>query len=104
VPSLDWELKDGDIAHIKLYQFTEKASGDFKAAAVDIINSPAKAIILDLRNNPGGYLSVAQDIAGWFLKKGEIITRESFGERYSRRPNTNPPVRRCWKISRRGDY
>jgi len=80
VPSLDWELKDGDIAHIKLYQFTEKASGDFKAAAIDIINSPAKAIVLDLRNNPGGYLSVAQDIAGWFVKKGDVITRESFGE------------------------
>lgn len=80
VPSLKWEIKDGDIAHIQFYQFTEKASQDFKAAAVDIINSPAKAIVLDLRNNPGGYLSVAQDIAGWFLEKGQVVTRENFGE------------------------
>jgi carboxyl-terminal processing protease len=81
VPSLKWEIKDGDIAYIQLYQFTEKAGVDFRAAAVDIINSPAKAIVLDLRNNPGGYLSVAQDIAGWFLKKGQIVTRENFGEK-----------------------
>lgn len=79
VPSLEWEIKNGDIAHIQLYQFTEKASNDFKAAAVDIINSPAKRIVLDVRNNPGGYLSVSQDIAGWFLKKGQVVTHESSG-------------------------
>jgi carboxyl-terminal processing protease len=77
VPSLKWEIKEGDIAYIQLFQFTEKASNDFKAAAVDIINSPAKRIILDLRNNPGGYLSVSQDIAGWFLKKGQVVTHET---------------------------
>jgi len=37
-------------------------------------------IILDLRNNPGGYLNVAQDIAGWFLEKGQLITIEDMGE------------------------
>lgn len=77
VPSLKWEIKENDIAHIQLYQFTEAAVKDFKAAAVDIINSPARRIVLDLRNNPGGYLSVSQDIAGWFLKRGLIVTRES---------------------------
>ena len=76
VPSLKWEIKNGDVAYIQLYQFTEKASNDFKAAAVDIINSPAKRIVLDVRNNPGGYLSVSQDIAGWFLKKGQVVTHE----------------------------
>ena len=80
VPSLKWEIKDGDIAYIQLYQFTEKATQDFRAAAVDIINSPAKRVVLDLRNNPGGYLTVSQDIAGWFLKKGQLVTRESMGE------------------------
>ena len=80
VPSLKWEIKDGDVAYVQLYQFTEKASNDFKAAAVDIVNSPAKRIVLDVRNNPGGYLSVAQDIAGWFLKKGETVTHENSGD------------------------
>jgi carboxyl-terminal processing protease len=79
VPSLKWELKD-DIAYIKLYQFSEKASVDFRLAAVEILASPSKKIIIDLRNNPGGYLEVAQDIAGWFLEKGEIVVVEDFGE------------------------
>jgi len=35
---------------------------------------------LDLRNNPGGYLEVAQDITGWFLEKGKIVAIEDFGQ------------------------
>jgi carboxyl-terminal processing protease len=80
VPSLKWELKNNDIAYIKLYHFTEKAGWDFNKAAIEILNSPAKKIILDLRNNPGGYLEVAQDIAGWFLERGQVVVIEDFGE------------------------
>lgn len=79
IPSLKWELKEDDIAYIKLYQFSEKAGLDFREAAVKILQSPAKKIILDLRNNPGGYLEIAQDIAGWFLERGEVVVIEDFG-------------------------
>jgi len=80
VPSLEWELKEGDIAYIELYQFSEKASYDFQMTAIEILNTPAKKIILDLRNNPGGYLEVAQDIAGWFLERDKLVVIEDFGE------------------------
>ncbi len=80
VPSLKLEFKDDNIAYIRLYQFSEKASFDFSKAAIEILKSPAQKIILDLRNNPGGYLEVAQDIAGWFLEREEIVTIEDFGE------------------------
>jgi len=83
VPSLKWELRDisggEQIAYIKIYQFSERASFDFAGAAWEILNSPAKKIILDLRNNPGGYLEIAQDIAGWFLERGQIVVIEDFG-------------------------
>jgi len=90
IPSLEWRLisskdgkpsNNGDIAYIELYQFSEKTHSDFKKAAADILNSSAKKIILDLRNNPGGYLEVAQNIAGWFLKKGQIVVIEDFGQK-----------------------
>jgi len=84
VPSLKWEIKKTpqgeDVAYLNLYQFSEKASLDFFQAAIEILNSPAKKIILDLRNNPGGYLEVAQDIAGWFLERGQIVAIEDFGQ------------------------
>jgi carboxyl-terminal processing protease len=82
VPSMRWEEKDG-IIYIKIYQFTQKASLDFARAAIEILKSPSRKIILDLRDNPGGYLEVAQDIAGWFLEKGKTVVIEEFanGER-----------------------
>jgi carboxyl-terminal processing protease len=78
VPSLKWELK-GDIAYIKLYHFSQKADADFRKAALEIEKSKASKIILDLRNNPGGFLEVAQNIAGWFLERGKVVAIEDFG-------------------------
>jgi len=80
IPSLKLEIRDDAIAYLKLYHFSQKASYDFTEAAIEILNSNAQRIILDLRDNPGGYLDVAQEIAGWFLEKGELVTVEDFGE------------------------
>jgi carboxyl-terminal processing protease len=79
IPSLKWELLDGEIAYLKLYHFHQKAGINFREAAFEILDSPAKKIILDLRNNPGGYLEVSQDIASWFLERGQIVVIEDFG-------------------------
>jgi len=76
---VDWELKEGDIAYINIHQFTQPLLPDFKKTAFEILKSPAKKIILDLRNNPGGYLEIAQDITGWFLEAGQVVTIEDFG-------------------------
>ena len=81
IPSLKWELIDGNIAYLQLYHFTEKADTDFTKTAIQILASGADKIILDLRNNPGGYLEVARDIAGFFLERGKVVTIESTGEK-----------------------
>ncbi len=81
VPSLKWELKEENIAYIKLYHFSGKINQDFIEIANEILRGPAEKIILDLRGNPGGYLESAQDIAGWFLEKGQVVVIEDFGEK-----------------------
>ncbi|OGZ27617.1 MAG: hypothetical protein A2365_01995 [Candidatus Nealsonbacteria bacterium RIFOXYB1_FULL_40_15] len=79
VPSAEWELKQ-NTAYIKIYQFSETLNRDFNNIASEILKSSAENIVLDLRGNPGGYLEVAQDIAGWFLEKGDMVVIEDFGE------------------------
>jgi len=79
VPSIKMELLEDNIAYIKLYHFSENSDRDFSKAALDILNSSAKKIILDLRSNPGGYLERAQDIAGWFLERDKVVVIEDFG-------------------------
>ena len=86
VPSLKWEMK-GNVAYMQLYQFSEKAGNDFSKAANEILAQQAQKIILDLRNDPGGYLEVAKDIAGWFLEKGQTVVIESFGEQAHKEQN-----------------
>lgn len=80
IPSMKWELKNGDVAYIHIFEFGESLPADFKKAALEILSGPAKKIALDLRGNPGGYLEISQEIAGWFLPKGQVITIEDFGK------------------------
>lgn len=81
IEAVKWELKDGDIAYLQILYFNQSLLSDFKKIAYEILASPAKKIVLDLRNNPGGYLEVSKDIAGWFLENGQIITVEDFGKK-----------------------
>lgn len=86
IPTLDFKMINnrgeedlhGSIAYIRLYNFYEKAPQLFQQAAVKSILLGAKSIILDLRNNPGGYLDGAQSIAGWFLPSGTKVVTEAF--------------------------
>lgn len=80
IPAVAWELKDGDIAYIEIYTFNKNVDSEFKKAAEEIVKSPARKIILDLRNNPGGLLDSAVNIAAYFLENDTIVTIERFGD------------------------
>ena len=75
VPTLDFEMRD-TIAYVQLYSFNENSNSLFHNAIQEASNRGARGLILDLRNNPGGYLSVAIDLAGWFLPRGTIVVSE----------------------------
>lgn len=81
IPTLDYEIKDG-ILIVKLYSFNLNTEKLFYDAVIDgFLKNKAKGLVLDLRNNPGGYLDVAIDLGGWFFKKGTlIVTEESRGK------------------------
>jgi carboxyl-terminal processing protease len=76
VPSVDFEMK-GNIAHISLHEFTQDADATFYDALVKAMDQNAQGIVLDLRDDPGGYLEVAVDLSGYFLKPGTLIVSEA---------------------------
>lgn len=76
VPTLDLTMKDGRIAYIQLYTFNANAEYLFYNAVKKAANDGARGIILDLRNNPGGYLDVAVDLGGWFFPKNTLVVKE----------------------------
>jgi len=63
----------GDVAYIKIQQFVDSSNEDLKLALQDALKKGAKGLILDLRNNPGGLLNQAVDIASQFLLRGIVV-------------------------------
>lgn len=83
IPIVKLEMKpagDKTIAYLALYHFTDNSLAEFKKAAQQILTSGAKGIVLDLRNNPGGYLESAVEIGSWFLPQGQTVVTEDYGD------------------------
>lgn len=76
VPALEYEMLDGDIAYIKLFNFSEKATEDFVAALEELLAQEPVGLILDLRNNPGGERDSAVEITSQFVDEGVIMYQE----------------------------
>jgi carboxyl-terminal processing protease len=66
-----------DIAHLSVYRFAAETQGEWDSAVTEILKKgQIKGIILDLRNNPGGYLQGAVDLATDFLDSGTVVVIE----------------------------
>jgi len=95
VPTLDLEMKTltngKKVAHMHLYNFNANVPETFYKKAVEAMQQNADGIILDLRNNPGGFLDVAVDLGGWFLESGKavVIERTRTGEETVRTAHGN---------------
>ena len=64
---------------ISLYNFGTDSSAQFADAVKSFKASGDTSLIIDLRNNPGGYLDAAVDIGSMFLPQGDLIVTESYG-------------------------
>jgi len=81
IPTVDFEIIEKNIGYIQLYNFFEDATPRFKKIVQDIFKAGIQKIILDLRNNPGGHLSVAIDIGNFFIEEGKVILKEDLGRK-----------------------
>ncbi len=80
IPTLDAELRSDGIFLIKLYSFSANSANLFGQAINKFLQSGSDKLILDLRNNPGGYLDSAVDISSWFLPAGKVVLMEDYGD------------------------
>lgn len=68
------KMLDNNIGYIRISQFDDDTGTDFSRMTESIIADGAKALIIDLRNNPGGVLTGVVSVADKLLGKGKIIT------------------------------
>ena len=79
IKSVVLEMKD-NIGYIKLTHFNQDTAQEFGEIVNELLTKSPKGVILDLRNNAGGYLDVAIEIAGYWVKNGDVVVKESFGD------------------------
>jgi len=80
VPSIELEYKEKDgkkVAWIKLYKFTDRLYTEWSEVVNKIKKENTAGIILDLRNNPGGFLQASVMVASDFLKDGIVVSQQS---------------------------
>jgi carboxyl-terminal processing protease len=78
IASVSWEKKDNGIAYIKISHFNEDTYQNFSQIIPAILETKPRGLVLDLRDNPGGFLNVAIDVAGeWIAGKAIVIEKYS---------------------------
>lgn len=73
IPSLESRMLDDNIAYVQLFQFGENADQELRTALKDLLSQKPVGLILDLRNNGGGFLQSAVEVASEFISEGVIL-------------------------------
>ncbi len=77
IPSVTSEMKDNNIGYIKIRRFGEDTSEQVKIAGNNLKAQGAKVIVLDVRDNPGGYLQSSVEVASEFYSDGVVVEERS---------------------------
>jgi len=79
IPSVKYEILDGNIGYLQIIQFNNDTVSLATAAAREFKSKGVEGVILDLRGNPGGLLDAAVDVSSLWLKKGATVLQEKRG-------------------------
>ena len=86
VKSVKTEMRQDGIYILRLSSFNDDTELLFKQAVDDILVKQPRGIILDLRNNPGGYLDTAINIASEWIEEGPIVAEQLNNNRRNEYP------------------
>lgn len=73
IPSIESKMLDENIAYIYLSTFGESTTNDLKQALDELLAQNPDGLILDLRNNTGGYLDTAIEVVSQFIPDGVVM-------------------------------
>lgn len=79
VPTVDSKILEEDIAYIELFTFGADTTKDLRSRLKELLSQNPKGLILDLRNNGGGYLDTAIEVVSEFIPEG-VVMYEEYGD------------------------
>ncbi|MFZ3069596.1 MAG: S41 family peptidase [Anaerolineaceae bacterium] len=79
VPVVEYEMREDGIAYVALYTFNDQATSQLREALDELLDQNPKGLILDLRDNGGGYLVTAIEVVSEFIPDG-VVMYEEYGD------------------------
>ncbi len=79
IPLVESEMLEGDVAYIHLREFSSTATSQMEDALRDLMTQEPVGVILDLRDNPGGWLDEAVSVSDLFLDEGLVLIERGSG-------------------------
>ncbi len=79
IRSVEGKMLEGGFAYVKLSTFGDKTTRELDETLKTLMAENPRGLILDLRNNGGGYLTTAVEVASQFLPRGAIVLYEQYG-------------------------
>ena len=76
IPAVTFSIKNKNVAYLRIMQFNQNTLPDFEKYIKQIQNKKITKLIVDLRNNPGGYLDTAVDMASKWVPEGKIVVEK----------------------------
>ena len=82
LPTVSHKLLDGEIGYIQILEFGAPTAEQFAAAVEDLTAQGMRAMILDVRDNPGGMVTAVTEILDSILPEGVVVyTQDKYGKR-----------------------
>ncbi|HLO30182.1 MAG TPA: S41 family peptidase [Anaerolineales bacterium] len=79
IHSAEGKMLKNDIAYVDINTFGERTTQELRGTLDNLLKQNPKGIIIDLRNDPGGYLTTAVEVGSEFIDKG-VILYEQYGD------------------------
>ena len=81
-PSVEWRVleQDSTIGYIRIRLFTERTGRELERAIQELRGTSVSHLIVDIRDDPGGLLDAAVDVASQFLREGVVLYEDRRGE------------------------
>lgn len=76
--SAQWHMMDNGIGRINIYNFYSGTAEQVRAGVEELMEQGAKALVFDVRNNPGGYVTELTEILDFLLPEGTIFISQEY--------------------------
>ena len=73
VPAVNWTMLPGDVGYLELVNFSANVASELETALKDVMSKGAVGIVLDVRNNTGGFLTQAREVVEKFVEGKKLV-------------------------------